>query len=174
LRLFFALLPDEVTKKSLYSEARRLEMSGRARQLALANFHITLAFVGEVPESSLHRFRQIGASLALRQCVIGLDLYEYWPKPQVLVLTARNNPQELSAQSYRLQAAVGALVHPGREDKPWRVHVTLARKVAQAPVLTTMSPIHWASHSFCLMRSKTDGRESVYTVVDSWPLLDKA
>jgi 2'-5' RNA ligase len=171
VRLFFALLPDEATKKNLSSEASRLAMSGR--QVALANFHITLAFVGEVPESGLHGFCEIGASLALRQCVIGLDLFEYWPTSQVLVLVARNNPQELSAQTYQLQAAVAARVHPRREDKPRRAHVTLARKVAQAPVLTAKSSINWVSHSFCLMSSKTVGGESVYTVVDGWPLLDK-
>jgi 2'-5' RNA ligase len=45
--------------------------------------------------------------------------------------------------------------------------------VAQAPVLQAMSPFEWHAREFCLMRSDTSTRQSAYTVVDTWPLLDK-
>jgi 2'-5' RNA ligase len=54
-----------------------------------------------------------------------------------------------------------------------RAHVTLARKVAQAPVLQAMSPVAWSTSSFGLYRSETGGVQSAYTVVDTWPLLDE-
>jgi 2'-5' RNA ligase len=54
-----------------------------------------------------------------------------------------------------------------------RVHVTLARKVVQAPVLQAMSSIIWPANNFSLIRSDTGGAESAYTVLDTWPLLDE-
>ena len=65
-------------------------------------------------------------------------------------------------------------VYAPRYDRPpLRVHVTLARKVVQAPVLQAMSPLHWNARSFSLVRSDTGGARSVYTVVDTWQLLDE-
>jgi 2'-5' RNA ligase len=54
-----------------------------------------------------------------------------------------------------------------------RAHVTLARKVSQAPVLQAMSPIAWRATNFSLIRSDTGGAASAYTVVETWPLLDE-
>jgi nicotinamide-nucleotide amidase len=56
---------------------------------------------------------------------------------------------------------------------PLRAHVALARKVAQLPVLQAMSPFSWPARSFSLIGSDTSGVCSVYTVVDTWPLLDE-
>jgi 2'-5' RNA ligase len=61
-----------------------------------------------------------------------------------------------------------------RMHRPLRPHVTLARKVAQAPVLQAMSPFDWSARSFSLVSSDTSGAHSVYTVVDTWPLLYEA
>jgi 2'-5' RNA ligase len=173
VRLFFALTPDAATRRRLSTAADQLILVASARAVSAANLHITLAFVGEVPDANLQIFREMGANLRLRQCVTTLSLWDYWPKSQALVLTARNNAQELAVQTDRLRAAVSERVRLRRDARAWRAHVTLARKVAQAPVLPVISPIEWISSLFCLMSSSMDGNESVYTVVDSWPLLDK-
>ena len=173
MRLFYAFLPDALTRKRLVSAAAQLHLTGRARLVAPSSFHITVAFVGQAADSDLHIFHEMGTSTSLRRRAIDLDVFEYWPQSQAVVLAACKNPIDLATQTDQLRSAVAAQAHPSRDDKPWRAHVTLARKVAQAPVLTAKSPITWVSHSFCLMSSKTIGSESVYTVVDSWPLLDK-
>jgi 2'-5' RNA ligase len=56
-------------------------------------------------------------------------------------------------------------------ERPLRAHVTLARKVSQAPVLPMMSSFIWPVNSFGLVSSDTSGVQSVYTVLDTWPLL---
>jgi RNA 2',3'-cyclic 3'-phosphodiesterase len=110
--------------------------------------------------------------LRLPRVTFDLDLLEYWTKSQAVVLVTRRSLSELAAQTDQLRTAV-TKARRRSDDKSWRAHVTLARKVAQAPVLKAMSPIAWVSESFCLMSSKIGGNESVYTVVDSWPLLDR-
>jgi 2'-5' RNA ligase len=170
--LFFALLPDFNTRDRLSMAASNLRLSGPARRLLPESYHVTLAFVGEVPESDISRYREIGASLRVPQCVIELDACEYWSSSQAVVLAARENPLALMTPTDRLRAAVAAHV-PRGADKIWRAHATLARKVTQAPVLAAMS-VTWASRAFALMRSATGGGEAVYTVVDSWSLLYEA
>jgi RNA 2',3'-cyclic 3'-phosphodiesterase len=173
MRLFFALMPDAATRGRVMSVATQLNLTGRSRPVKAENFHITLGFVGEVSDPDLHIFRRMGGAPGLRRCAIALDVLEYWPGSRAIVLAAQRNPLDLREQTRQLRIAVAAQGQPRRVHNPWRAHVTLARKVTQAPVLTAMSPVAWVSHSFCLMSSKTGGDESVYTVVDSWPLLDK-
>jgi RNA 2',3'-cyclic 3'-phosphodiesterase len=169
MRLFFALLPDSNTRNSLSMAAASLRVSGSARLLTPENYHVTLAFIGEAPESAVQMYRRMGTSLSVPQCVIELDACEYWSSSQAVVLAARTRPHALVQPTDQLRAAVAPSRGP---EKSWRAHATLARKVAQAPVLPAMS-VSWVSHSFALMRSATGGGRAVYTVVDSWSLLDK-
>jgi 2'-5' RNA ligase len=173
MRLFFALLPDLNTTHRLSMAAAELQLPGRARLLSPENYHVTLAFIGEVAESEAAAYRKIGASLRVPQCVIELDACEYWCSSQAIVLAARENPRVLISLTDQLQAAVVAHVPSRAADKRWRAHATLARKVAQAPVPAAMS-VTWVSRSFALMRSATGSGEAVYTVVDSWSLLDES
>jgi 2'-5' RNA ligase len=172
--LFFALLPDPNTRDRLSMAAADLKISTGARLLAAESYHVTLAFVGEVHERDAPIYREIGANSSVPQCVIELNACEYWTSSQAVVLAARENPRVLVPVTDRLRAAVVVHVPARSEERSWRAHATLARKVAQAPVLTGKSSIAWVSRSFALMSSVTGGGHAVYTVVESWSLLDKA
>jgi RNA 2',3'-cyclic 3'-phosphodiesterase len=168
LRLFFALWPDARTCARIADAAAVLRLGGDARLVPAKNFHITLAFVGEVSKSKLAVLQQIGCDLQAAVCEITVDAVEYWPESQVVVAAARENPPALIDLWNRLHREVAL-----RPPTTPRAHVTLARKVSQAPVLQAMSPLTWSARSFSLVRSDTGGAHSVYTVVDTWPLLDE-
>jgi 2'-5' RNA ligase len=172
MRLFFALLPDSDTAEILF-KAAQMNIVGRARFISPENFHITLSFVGEVPDDELQCFCEMGAALCLPRSAIELNELEHWPSSQVIVLTAKSVCRDLAARTDSLRAAVALKVLPQRREVSWREHVTLARKVTQAPVLKAMSPIAWVSRSFALLRSDAKGDQAVYTVVESWQLLDE-
>jgi 2'-5' RNA ligase len=170
LRLFFALKPEFTEESSIEDAALALSLRPEARLVPRSNYHVTLAFVGEVAASQLAILRKIGASQSAGIPMIKLDAFEYWPKPEVIVAVARSIPDQL--QSLWLQLHRELAVHRWALDaKRLRPHVTLARKVSQAPVLPAMSPITWVAREFCLMRSKLGGADPGYTVVDTWPLL---
>jgi 2'-5' RNA ligase len=176
LRVFFALCPDAATRTCIANAAAALRLTGGARPVPRDNFHLTLAFVGEVPSSGLAVLQQIGRNQRASGCTIQLDAYEHWPEPRVVVAAAREPPPALidlrSALRHDLALQPEAL--DSNQLRPqWRAHVTLARKVVQAPVLQAMSAICWSARSFSLIRSDTSGAHSVYTVVDTWPLLDE-
>jgi 2'-5' RNA ligase len=165
VRLFFALWPDEEVSHQLSAVAARLHIEDRARLVLAQNFHLTLAFVGEVSDQKLAVLQQIGRSIRASPFTAVCDLVEYWAQPRAVVAAVRDAPAALLDLSARLHEAIEL------PQMPLRAHVTLARKVAQAPVLPAMPAISWRATHFSLIRSQTGGAASAYTVVDTWPLL---
>ncbi len=174
MRLFFALWPDVDTRAQIAKAAAALRMSGDAQPVPRENYHVTLAFVGEVTSSQLAVLQQIGRAQWAAGCTIRFDAYDYWPDHQVAVAIAREAPSALINLWTQLQSELTLnqeALNFKRPHSPLRAHITLARKVAQAPALQAMSPFNWNARSFSLIRSDTSGARSVYTVVDTWPLL---
>jgi 2'-5' RNA ligase len=167
LRLFFALWPDVDAATRLARAAGALNFKTPGRLVDAKNYHVTLAFIGEVTESSLAVLQQVGGSLQAPRCTIALDSLEYWPQSRVVVAAARETPPALLTLWTQLHEATGM------PRAQLRAHVTLARKVAQPPVMQAMSPVLWRATRFSLVRSETGGAQSAYTVVDTWPLLDE-
>jgi RNA 2',3'-cyclic 3'-phosphodiesterase len=168
MRLFFALWPDADTKNQLASVAAKLRLAAPSRLVPADNFHLTLAFVGEVPSSRLPGLLAIGAMQRALRLRISFDATEYWAKSRIVVAAAQKMPPALLKLWEQLHKDLALEAQPDP-----RAHVTLARKVAQAPVLQAMSPVAWSTSSFGLYRSETGGGKSAYTVVDTWSLLDE-
>jgi 2'-5' RNA ligase len=173
LRLFFAVVPDPAARERIAAASQPLSLEQGARRVPRENYHMTLAFVGEVAASQLPLMLNVGAAQKERAFSVTFDAYEYWPKPGVIVTAARLIPDELHRLWRQLHRELAAHAW-ALEPKPLRPHVTLARKVSQPPVLQAMSAFDWCVRDFCLMCSDTSGIRSAYTVVDTWPLLDSA
>jgi 2'-5' RNA ligase len=178
VRVFYALWPGLDSRTRIAEAAGVLSLGNAARPVSAENYHLTLAFVGDVSPARLAVLQQIGGSQRAVGCTIKFDAYDYWPEPQVVVAVARQIPTALIELSARLhgglmlyQEALNLRRPQPPRPPPLRAHVTLARKVVQAPVLKAMSPFDWSARSFSLVSSDTSGARSVYTVVDTWPLL---
>jgi RNA 2',3'-cyclic 3'-phosphodiesterase len=165
LRLFFALWPDADAAARLADIGLNVHAPGR--RVHPKNHHVTLTFLGEVPDSQLATLQRMAGSVQAHRFTMAFDSLEYWPQSQVVVAAARNSSPGLLRLAAQLHAATGPVPHR------FHAHVTLARKVTQAPVLQAMSTIGWEAVSFSLVRSDTGGAESAYTVLDTWPLLDE-
>jgi 2'-5' RNA ligase len=180
VRLFFALLPDAAVRERIAAAAAAiapylgpppLGSQPESRWVPRSNYHVTIAFVGQVSVSQVQLLRQIGGAQRGGRFTLRFDAYEYWPTPKVLVAAACTLPPCLQQLSGRLRDALAAHDCP-YDAKPLRPHVTLARKALQAPVLSAMASFDWHVNDFCLMRSDGSGVQPVYTVVDTWALLD--
>jgi 2'-5' RNA ligase len=172
VRLFFALTPDAVAANRLRAVAVGLDRVASLQSVPPENYHITLAFLGEVASDALPSICQIGVAQQVSRAAISLDACEYWSQSGVVVATATAIAPSIADLAARLQSDI-AVYHTGtRAEPPWRPHVTLARKVLQPPVLPAMSAITWTASSFALMSSQRRDGRSVYTVVDTWSLLD--
>ncbi len=171
LRFFFALWPDSPLTERIADAAAGAGLTGDVRIVPRENYHATLAFVGEVAPLEMGVLQRIGAARRARACIIEFNRSEYWRESRVVVAAASDIPPALMELWSGLlrDLLVAGLIEPPRT--PLRPHVTLARKVVQAPVPKAMSPISWKAQSFSLVRSEKSGARSVYTVVDTWPLL---
>lgn len=173
MRLFFAAFPIQETRRRIASAAVEIGLPKAARLVPLENYHMTLAFVGEVSRELAVALRAIGAAVRCPPFQVCFDACERWQKPEIVVAVASEPPAALLQLHGALQAKIGRLGVPA-DPAAFRAHITLARKVTQASVLEPMSKFLWTVRDFQLVRSARSAEGSVYTVVDSWPLLDNA
>ncbi len=159
-------------QSELCDATREVVVRSQGRAIPPDNLHLTLAFLGSVPEPALPRLIEIGQSAAAdysdRSIAVTLDAIDYWRKPQLLCA--------VSTEAY----AVAALANPLRGSiggagfasdlKPFRAHVTLVRKVPAAPKQSGMPSVRWTFERLALVESRTDPRGSIYSMVDSWAL----
>jgi RNA 2',3'-cyclic 3'-phosphodiesterase len=173
MRLFFAALPGLDARQQVESVATGLRLPPEARRIPAQNYHLTLAFVGEVSNVQGAALRAIGAALRSPAFDVCLNVQEYWQKSEIVVVAARDEPPALRALHHRLRMELDRL-GLAADPMPLRAHVTIARRVVQAPVFEQRSAACWWVRAFHLVHSARSVEGSVYTVVDTWPLLDTA
>jgi RNA 2',3'-cyclic 3'-phosphodiesterase len=178
-RLFFALWPDEEQRASLAHAVRKAVRTSGGRPVPGANVHLTLAFLGSVPESRVAELRAIARRTAAgfpREAVplrLTFERLAHFGQAQVLAADATRD-----ARLADVQALAGALAAEtaaagfSPDLKPFRPHVTVARKVARAPRSSTMHAAEWRCDSFALIESRTLETGPVYSVVESYALSD--
>jgi 2'-5' RNA ligase len=168
-RLFFALWPTDALRGTLAGRVAALAPPGSGRVQRAEQLHLTLEFLGAVPAARLQALRDVAAAVRGEPFELVLDRVEYWRRPRVLCLVAREVPAALAAlvQSLRTELASRGF-EP--ECRPYRAHLTLARKVGQLPHLAPTDPVHWPATDFALVESVTERAGSIYRPVGAWSL----
>lgn len=168
-RLFFALWPTDALRNSLAPRIRALQPGDVGRPQRPEQWHLTLEFLGPVPGTRLTDVRAAAESVHATPCEVVLDTVEFWRRPEVICLVARETPPPLTELVAELRCALA-----GRgfqvESRPFRAHLTLARKVQQPVAAMPFAPLHWPVESFALVESVTDRSGSVYTPLAQWRL----
>jgi 2'-5' RNA ligase len=177
LRLFFALQPSLEQNAALAAHVAPLIAQLQAQPVPAQNLHATLCFIGAIEPERLDALRAAAAGLRGRPARLSFDALEYWEAPKILCATASRDLSAASELAIALgEAAVAAGFAP--DIKPFRAHLTLARKVAAAQAATVPLPLPLVppttlrAEKFSLMSSRREGTVSIYSAVDSWPLYD--
>lgn len=127
-RLFVALdLPDAV-RAGIDSWARKSLVDPALRRVRAESLHITLAFLGGVPEKEIPRLGQIVAASAREAPSIQLSGPVQRPergRPRLFALSAES-PGTIALQA-RLEAGLVAAGLYETEKRPFWPHVTVAR-----------------------------------------------
>ena len=175
-RLFFAFWPEEAARAALaHATAKAVRYSG-GRPVPAANLHVTLAFLGSVPEQRIAELQQLAAAQAAqcareRAIVLSFDRFDYFRRAQVLCVLATEDD---AAAAQRLASALqdaSAAAGFNPDLKPFRAHVTVARKVLHAAHLPALRPVAWHFADFALIDSRTEPSGPVYSVMESYPLV---
>jgi 2'-5' RNA ligase len=152
-RLFIALWPATTTQRALRHWLRDWTWPAHAAVVDPARLHLTLHFLGTVPEPRLEALRA-ALTLPARNVApfaLRFDRVEHWPRGLV-VLGLREVPEPLQALHAGLADALRALQLPV-ETRPFRPHVTLARKAAGAIAPASAPAIRWPVRGFALVQS---------------------
>jgi len=168
-RLFFALWPDDATRDALAVVARDALGCADARLVAAENLHLTLAFLGSVE-------RSVGACAERAACRISAPAFTLelvhagrWPRARVLWSAPVETPAALSGLASALNGALRDCGYTP-DARPFRAHVTLARKVRAKFAEIAHAPVRWRVTAFHLVASQTHPDGARYRCVRSWPL----
>ncbi|MAT91673.1 MAG: RNA 2',3'-cyclic phosphodiesterase [Halioglobus sp.] len=170
MRVFFAFGPEpDCALRIADWRDRHAACDGRA--VPAANFHLTLAFVGELEERALEELCAAVDRRAPGWAATGLTLNRvgYWPRPGIYWLGPACWPAELDALAATLrQLAVTAGAR--RERKRFTPHITLYRNCRQPPPAPQRPPhIEFRCQTLCLYESRR-GRHGVsYHPLCEWP-----
>ncbi len=170
-RLFFAIWPDAGVRKSLVRIASH-SLKGRGRAVPAENLHLTLAFLGAVT-AERQRCMEIAADeLAADACKLVFTHLGYWPRPRVIWSGCEATPEALLALVGGLRAGMLRCgLEP--ETRPYRAHMTLARKASVAPTFgASHDLVEWRVRDFHLVESKTLSSGARYDVLRTWPLAE--
>jgi 2'-5' RNA ligase len=181
-RVFFALWPDAEQRGALHSATRKSVKSCGGRPVPVQSLHVTLAFLGSVPEGRVPELDRIARRVAdafpaaAQPLLVSFDRLAHWARPQILCALGTEEPAAhadaasvpaLSATLKNETAAAGF----SPDLKPFRAHVTVARKVAHAPSALALQPVLWRFEAFALIESRTDPAGPVYSVIESYLLV---
>jgi len=171
MRTFMGLeLPGEIAIQ--IADWRDLQFGPVGRPVPPANFHITLAFIGDLSSGPAERL-----CLATDEWLAGsrhsggkitLDCTGYWPKPGIYWLGPREWPESLSQLAGKLRhlaTASGAR----RDRNAFRPHVTLFRNCITAPAVTDPA-IGFKYTHFTLFESRQGKTGISYQPLQHWEL----
>ncbi len=82
-RVFFALWPDEEIRQQIHKQIYPLFDHPQGRKVPRHNWHITLAFLGNVSEEIYTCIQQQADKVAGDSFVINLDTIGHWSRPKV-------------------------------------------------------------------------------------------
>ena len=160
-RLFLALWPTPGLRNKLLAWRDAFDWPAGAALVAPDKLHLTLHFIGPVARE---RIDAVGAGIALATGSFELRFgrAELWPGG-IVVLRPLASPDGLLALHRRLGEAVRALGLP-TETRPYRPHVTVARKADGAALRFEPEPLRWRVRSHVLVESRP-GRGGGYVVL---------
>lgn len=168
-RVFFALVPDSDMRTRLAPLARQFAQRMRGRATAPESLHLTLAFVGIVSPERVDDLVAIGASAPHDGIDLTLDTVGVFRRARVAWIAPAATPRALAALQGALALAVTAQGFVF-DERPFRPHVTLARKCVTALVAEAIAPIAWRIQRLALMASTLDPAGARYRELAGWPL----
>ena len=169
VRLFFALWPDDDTRRRLDAIARRYRPE-KTRPVVPTNLHATLVFIGQQPLEMVEPIIQAATGVSATAFDLQLQRLELWRRPQVLSLCSEVVPESLSQLHADLRQALDDLDVP-TEGRKYRPHITLARKVRRYDGPAELpSPLNWRVDGFALVESFSAEAGVVYQPLHHWQL----
>lgn len=176
LRAFWAIdLPQDLKAELEGLQTRLRARLPEASWPPAGNFHLTLAFLGNIQGTALPQILAAGASIAKAHAPFvmqtgGLGCFPSPSQAKILWLGLQPSPQA-ERLALGLQGAMRTLGVP-MDEKPFIPHLTLARLRSAASVLLDASELAASLEvrELVLFESRPGARGSIYTPLETIPL----
>ena len=174
LRLFFALWPDDRLRNRLAAAAAPALAQVAGIPVPPGNLHVTLVFLGRTPASMLVSLMELGGQGPWPSVALEFGRVEFWAKPKVLVAMPRTTPEAGKAIVERLWTGLEPLGFL-REARPWRPHLTIARRIRRPPpenleLAAVEANGDESAWQLALVESRTHPDGARYRPLADWPL----
>lgn len=163
-RLFIALWPDAGVRDALAQWRDGWSWPRQATPVKTERLHLTLHFLGEVDDQ---RIAELAAALStgFTPFTLSLGQSRLWPHG-IAVLEPLAIPEPLTI----LHATLGRSLQRlgmATDARPYRAHVTMARRAAGAIAAAGGPAIEWPVERYALMRSYP-GQGGGYTTLHTY------
>jgi 2'-5' RNA ligase len=170
MRAFLGLSPNAETKLAI-DTWRNEQFPQLHAPVPADNFHITLAFLGNMSVEQLATLRSfIDVMKKINVFDVSLNQLGHWPKPKAFWLGCQQTAEEhlkLSQQLYKMANKSGLLL----QQQKYEAHLTLARKCkVKPPAPLIPAKFKWHAEQFHLFESKSSSEGVYYEIQHSWPL----
>jgi len=175
-RVFFAVWPDPEVRGALERLAKDCAARTGGRAPAPANLHVTLAFIGNVDACRVVTVREIGStvSAATAPFSLVLDRIGAFHKQEIAWLGCSRVNEATQGLADGLSSQLSSAGFE-REARPFRPHVTLARRARTRALDGALAkPIVWNISRLTLNASTHAQGALRYVAIDSWPLGGRA
>ena len=174
-RLFFALWPDAAGAEQLSRAALTAHAVCRGRVMHRETLHLTLAFLGDVPEADLAPLLAMAAGVSGEAHELNFDRLGKRRRQRIVWAACSATPPQLAALVLALQQGLrgmGLTI----EERAFAPHVTLLRNAREADLgsLPPLDPIAWPVADFVLVESQLAASGAAYRIIARWPLASLA
>lgn len=131
-RAFVAITLDDATRAAVAEEIERLRpLCGAVAWVPARNLHLTLAFLGHVPDAQIEAATDALAAVAAPTPAFdiglhGLGGFPGMERPRILWIGVAEGGLPARGLQSRVETALAGLGHE-REARPWHPHLTVGR-----------------------------------------------
>jgi 2'-5' RNA ligase len=170
MRAFFGLSPNAETKLAIQAW-RDQAFPDLHAPVPAANFHVTLAFLGNVSVEQLDTINHLIDEMPkVTAFDVSLNQLGHWSKPKAFWLGC----QQTAPQHIRLAKLIHEIANQSGlllQQQDYVAHLTLARKCkVKPPAPVVPANFQWHVDQFHLFASKPSSQGVYYPIQQSWPL----
>jgi 2'-5' RNA ligase len=157
VRLFIALWPADEVRLGIAQWQSQWTWPDRAAVVAPERLHVTLHFLGDVLPERMHDLKYVLKAVPTPPFELRFTRHEMW-QHGMAVLRPETSPTLMRGLHARIGLALTGIGMPV-EGRPYRPHVTLARRATGATPPAQAPDVLWqANNGFVLVQTLPGGR----------------
>lgn len=144
-RLFFALWPSHEQRQEIDDATSSFRSKLAGTWTEPGNWHVTLFYIGAFPEDEIAYLMTAAHKVDCPSLKLKFESMRFWKRPKIICLFASQIPRELLTLVRSVESTAQTFgVEP--ENRPYRAHMTVARRAKPFEPITLAQPLelHWS------------------------------